>query len=166
VDADGEYHPTVRAVGALVAHGAREVRVGGAQLFAGAGEELLRERGSGLPAAVRVALDGGGVAVLLGADYPVHAAFWRDLLALAGAHPRLRLNADRPGVAAVPVAADAEAALVAVNVAPYDVAFTPEFDGVPLAAEPVVLGPRGHRILTMPAGAGAAPTTHRTETHA
>ena len=50
--------------------------------------------------------------------------------------------------------------------APYDVAFAPEFDGTPLAAEPIVLGPRGHRILTMPAGAGEAPTTHRTETHA
>lgn len=166
VDADGEYHPTVRAVGPLAAHGAREVRVGGAQLFAGAGEELLRERGSGLPAAVRVPLDGGGVAVLLGADYPVHAGFWRDLLALAGVHPRLRLNADRPGVVAIPVATNGEAALVAVNVAPYEVAFAPEFDGAPVVGEPVVLGPRGHRILTMPAAAGAAPTTHRTETHA
>lgn len=166
VDADGEYHPTVRAVGPLAAHGAREVRVGGAQLFVGAGEELLRERGSGLPAAVRIPLDGGGVAVLLGADYPVHAGFWRDLLALAGVHPRLRLNADRPGVVAVPVATNGEAALVAVNVAPYEVAFAPEFDGTPVVGESVVLGPRGHRILTMPAAAGATQTTHRTETHA
>ena len=142
------------------------MRVGGAQLFAGAGEELLRERGSGLPAAFRVSLDGGGVAVLLGADYPVHAGFWRDLLALAGARPRLELNADRPGVVAVPVATGDEAALVAVNVAPYDVTVAPEFDGAALGDGPLVLRARGHRILTLPAGAGAAPTTHRTETHA
>ncbi|SEA44826.1 beta-galactosidase [Leifsonia sp. 21MFCrub1.1] len=166
VDADSEYHPTVRAVGPLADHGVREVRVGGAQLFAGAGEELLRERGTGRPAAVRVTLDGGGVAVLLGADYPVHAGFWRDLLALAGARPRLELNGDRPGVVAVPVAADGEAAIVAINVAPYPVTVAPAFDGAPLPAEPVLLPPRGHRILPLPDARRTAPTPDRTETFA
>lgn len=166
VDADSEYHPTVRAVGPLAEHGDREVRVGGAQLFAGAGEELLRERASGLPAAVRIALDGGGVAVLLGADYPVHAGFWRDLLALAGARPRLELNADRPGVVAVPVATEGEAALVAINVAPYPVTFAPEFDGTPLPDGPVLLASRGHRILPLPVQRLTVPTTDRTETFA
>lgn len=155
VDADGEYHPSVRAVGPLAEHGSREVRVGGAQLFAGDGEVLLREAGSGSPAALRVPLDGGGVAVLLGADYPVHAGFWRALLAQAGARPRLELGSERPGIVAVPVAVGGgagggEAALVAINVAPHPIAFSPVFDGAALTAEPIVLPARGHRILPLP----------------
>ena len=39
--------------------------------------ELLRERGSGLPAAVRVPLDGGGVAVLLDRPEEILTLFHR-----------------------------------------------------------------------------------------
>jgi len=145
--ADGQYFPSVRAVGPMAEHGAREVRVTRAQLFAGAGEPLLRESGTGQPAAVRVETTGGGVAVLLGADYPVHLPFWRSLLDLAGVRPRLELVADRVGVIAIPVADERETAIVAVNVAPYAVTFSPLFDGAPVADDPVVLAPRGHAIL-------------------
>lgn len=168
-DAEGEYWPTVRAVGPLAAHGHREVRVGVAQLFAGAGEALLVEAGTGSPAGVRVALDGGGIAVLLGADYPVHLGFWRDLLAQAGVRSRLELGtawvdaasgsepsggvgtgAEPAGIVAVPVASDAGAVLVSINVAPYPLAFAPVFDGEPVSAAPVTLPARGHRILPLP----------------
>lgn len=154
--ADREYFPSVRAVGPLAEHGGREVRVTRAQLLDGAaptsgsGEVLLRETGSGLPAAVRIETAGGGVAVVLGADYPVHDGFWRSLLAEAGARPRLDLGADRPGVIAVPVANEGEAALVAINVAPYAVTIHPVFDGAPVAAEPLTLPARAHRILPLP----------------
>lgn len=160
VDADGEYRPSVRVVGPLARPDAREVRVGAAQLFAGAGEPLLRESGSGLPAAIRVEAAGGGVAVLLGADVPVHAAFWRDLLALVGVRPRLILDPVHPdtgagtapaaGVVAVPIAGDGGAALVAINVAPHSIRISPLLDGVPATDEPVVLPARGHRILPLP----------------
>ncbi|WP_158866586.1 beta-galactosidase [Leifsonia sp. AG29] len=149
-DAEGEYRPSVRAVGRLAKHGEYSVRVGVAQLFAGAGEPLLIEEGTGLPAGVRVDLPGGGIAVLIGADYPVHLGLWRDVLAEARLHPRLELGADGPGVVAVPVGGGAGAALVAINVAPHSVAVAPSFDGVPLTDQPVVLPSRGHRILTIP----------------
>jgi len=152
---DHQYFPSVRAIGPLAAHGAREVRVTHAQLFAGAGEPLLRETGSGLPAAVRVAVPGGGVAVLLGADYPVHFEFWRALLELAGVRPRLELGASQPGVVAVPLASASAgaAALVAVNVAPYPVTFRPVLDGVVVSAQPVTLPARGHAVVPLPSDA-------------
>lgn len=145
--AERQYFPSVRAVGPLAGHGAREVRVTRAQLLAGAGEPLLRETGSGLPAAMRVETSGGGVAVVLGADYPVHAGFWRSLLESAGVRQRLELGADRAGAIAVPVASEAAAALVAINVAPYPVTLRPVLDGVAVSAGPVVLPARGHRVL-------------------
>ncbi len=153
--ADRQYFPSVRAVGALAERGEREVRVtraqllDGAALTSGAGEVLLRETGSGLPAAVRIDAAGGGRAVVLGADYPVHPGFWRSLLAEAGVRPRLELGEDRPGAIAVPVADEGEAALVAINVAPYSVTIRPVFDGVGVAAEPLTLPAHGHRILPL-----------------
>jgi beta-galactosidase len=148
--AERQYFPSVRAVGALADHGEREVRVTRAQLLAGAGEPLLRETGSGLPAAVRVETAGGGVAVVLGADYPVHYGFWRSLLAQAGVRQRLDPGADRAGAIVVPVASEEEAAVVAINVAPYPVTISPVLDGVTLSAEPVVLPARGHTVLPVP----------------
>ena len=148
--ADREYFPSVRAVGPLAEHGTREVRVTRAQLLAGAGEPLLRETGSGLPAAVRVEPAGGGVAVVLGADYPVHAGFWRSLLASAGVRQRLELGADRAGAIGVPIASGEAAAVVAINVAPYPVTIRPVLDGVAVSAEPVVLAARGHCVLPVP----------------
>lgn len=172
VDADGEYRPSVRAVGPLAEHGRREVRVGAAQLFGGAGEALLRETGSGLPAAVRMSVEasdgqGSGTAILLGADYPVHFGFWRALLAETGVRPRLDIGANAPGIVAVPVATDDQAALVAINVAPYPVAFSPVFDGLAVTTEPVTLAARGHRILALPYIDSRLPSTPlppRTET--
>jgi len=145
--ADRPYFPSVRAAGPLVEHGAREVRVTRAQLLAGEGEPLLRETGSGLPAAMRVEAPGGGVAVVLGADYPVHAGFWRSLLESLGVKPRLELGADRPGAIGVPIASEEAAAVVVVNVAPYPVTLRPVLDGVAVSAGPVVLPARGHRVL-------------------
>jgi beta-galactosidase len=161
IDANSAYQPSVRAVGPLSAHGSREVRVGGAQLIDTSGAtdavELLRETGSGLPAAVAVAIpplegDKSGTAVVLGADYPAHLGFWHDLIALAGVRPRLDLGTDRPGVVAVPVrdTTSSRGVLVVVNVAPYAVRFAPTLDGVALTDGPVVLGERGHLILTIP----------------
>lgn len=172
-DAVGEYLPSVRAVGPLAEHGARAVRVGATQLYAGAGEELLREAGTGSPAAVRITLDGGGTAVLVGADYPVHLPLWRAILALAGARPRLELGietsapespAQPAGIVAIPVASEGAGALVALNVAPHPLAFAPVFDGVALTDGPVVLPARGHRLIPLPSAivAGAADRTETT----
>lgn len=153
--ADRQYFPSVRAVGPLAESGGREVRVTRAQLFDVAAafvsttSVLLRETQSGLPAAVRVETSGGGVAVVLGADYPVHPEFWRSLLAQAGVRQRLEFGQDRPGAIVVPIANDAEAALVAINVAPYPVTLRPVLDGVAVGAEPVVLEARGHRVLRL-----------------
>ncbi|MEY9952437.1 beta-galactosidase [Leifsonia sp. EB34] len=150
LDAESEYHPTVLGAGPLAAHAPRDVRVWFAQLFAGEAEPLLIERGTGLPAAVKVEVPGGGVAVLLGVDYAVHSGFWRALIAEAGATPRLDLRSDGPGIVAVPVSGADESALVAINVAPHPVSFAPVFDGAELVAEPVTLPARGHRIIDFP----------------
>lgn len=150
MDPYAPYFPSVRAVGPLAEHGDREVRVTRAQLFAGAGEPLLTESGTGLAAAVRIETAGGGRAVLLGADYPVHLGFWRSLLELAGVVPRLELGAERPGVIAVPIANEDTTAVVAVNVAPYPVVISPVLDGSAVGAEPIELASRGHTIIRNP----------------
>lgn len=155
--ADHQYFPSVRAVGPLAEHGAREVRVTRAQLFAGSREPLLLESGSALPAAVRVTTGGGGVAVLMGADYPVHLGFWRSLLGAAGVRPRMELGADQLGAIGIPVAGEYETVLIGVNVAPYPVTINPRLDGVAVSDGPIVLPPRGHRIMPVRGRPGRPP---------
>jgi hypothetical protein len=83
--------------------------------------------GTGAPCAVHVT-PGGGQAIVLGCDLPLHLPVWRSVLAALGVRRRWAHDARTPGVIVVPVR-DRDARLLAViNVAPYavDLAFETE----------------------------------------
>ncbi|WP_446215341.1 beta-galactosidase [Micromonospora sp. IBHARD004] len=116
------YFPSV--VGRGWATGPAEVRVGYAQLLAGAGEPVLVEVGSGRPCAMEVAV-GAGRALIIAADHPCHLDFWRAALERLGVRPRLRHDADEPGLVLTSTVDRAGQRLLhLLNVAPSAVEFT------------------------------------------
>jgi beta-galactosidase len=147
---------------------AREVRVASAELLdlsaAAGAEPLLLESATREPAAAALtvpARDGGndGRVVIVGADYPVHFAVWREFFARLGVSPRLETHSSGTGIVAVPVEApDGQRRAVMINVAPYPVRFELHLDGeqVTDAGE---LPARGSRIVTLPNGAPRSGST-------
>ncbi|MFC7546700.1 beta-galactosidase [Plantactinospora sp. GCM10030261] len=150
------YFPSV--VGRDWAAGPAEVRVGYAQLFAGSGDRLLTEVGSGRVCGAEVSV-GAGRAVVIAADYPCHLDFWRAALDRLGIRPRLRHDADHPGlVLTSTVDRSGQRLLHLVNVAPSPVEFTLRHRD-----EPVLAGRRlrvGARTgLMLPVGVRVGPAT-------
>ncbi|MFI2652298.1 hypothetical protein [Micromonospora fulviviridis] len=150
------YFPSV--VGREWAAGPAEVRVGYAQLLAGAGERLLTEVGSGRPCGAEVTA-GAGRAVVIATDYPCHLDFWRAALERLGVRPRLRHDAGDPGlVLTSTVDRSGQRLLHLVNVAPSAIEF-----GLWHRDKPVLSGRRlriGARAgLMLPAGIRVGPAT-------
>jgi beta-galactosidase len=142
-------------VGHEWAAGRAEVRVGYAQLLAGAGERLLTEVGSGRPCGAEVTA-GAGRAVVIATDYPCHLDFWRAALDRLGVRPRLRHDADDPGLLLTStVDRSGQRLLHLVNVAPSAIEF-----GLWHRDKPVLAGPRQRKGappgLMLPARTGHA----------
>jgi beta-galactosidase len=99
IEGSPHFFPSVLAHG--WAAGRAEVRVGYAQLLAAAdglsAEPVLTDVDSGTPCAYRLTV-GSGAALVIAADYPCDLDFWRRAVDSLGVRPRLRHDADGPGL--------------------------------------------------------------------
>jgi beta-galactosidase len=145
-DESGPYWPTVTGSNSFPIDA--DLRVASAQLLQAPADAtvLLSEVGSGLPCAVQAPL-GAGSMIFVGCDFPAaHLDNWRTLFARLGIRPRVRIDADRPGLVTVPVTSEHGNLLITVNVAPYPIIASISVDELQVQP-PTTFPARGHSLL-------------------
>ncbi|ROT28189.1 beta-galactosidase [Micromonospora sp. HM5-17] len=147
IEATAHHFPSVRGTG--WAAGRAEVRVGYADLLDPAGadapEPVLVDVRSGSPCGVELRI-GAGTALVIAADYPCDLDFWRRAVGRLGVEPRLRHDADEPGlVNTSTVDRSGQRLLHLINVAPSPVTAALTYRGEPFL---------GGRRLRVPARGG------------